>query len=758
MPDQELDQLYEQLRAKQSSDPAFAAYLASMDALYAEIKALYRPDAQGLPPLVDAARLSVLRDKYREAAKAVDAYLKGQDEAQLSEEKREERKLAQRINGLMSHDMSVLLQYENRMQRQIQLNQTPALESLPTLIEKSRAFTVDMSKAKISTVGGVMSQRIPMEITVNGVKMRGMFTKKNSLDCAADFKEVVGEAASRCTDPTAKGGVGDLLKLYRDYYPKLNEGIRAQLPLKNDDRQDILSFTSLLYAMEDKNKGMGKQLLADVLGAPMNLTAEKHLSAIIKLHGGANNFAALLGKLVDLGGKHGTHDSAGIEQTARLDDRNAAMSKVAALLGVPEIICNAVPMRYKDENGKLVEGTFMEMANGVDCTRPKGLSASPNEYVALESPRVLRDLSNLQMLDYLCGNIDRHSGNMIFTFAGKNMPVTTGVKGIDNDMSFGAKLFEKGKSHMPPLEKMRVVSESMAQRIEALTPAQLKFALREFSLSEKELDAAGQRLERVQAMLVLSREKYKNHKPVAASARNFYPDVIRIVPDRDFDRLDAQSLCSTSGTSLISKVAKGALAVQNIFNKAMLNIKRICNAMAYGTSKTAPLAEVTSANRATKESAEAQRKAADVFAKGMKKALGAEPDEEAKKLSESVTRYQRYQTSLCERLKLDPDDPNNCFDAVIGANDLFRMTQLLGELNQSANAYLERDNVPDNALKKLAEEIQTYSAKLKSVPPEIEAEEKQTVMANDRQAMERFNRGMAEKFRSAAKPADGAPS
>ena len=745
-----LDELYHYLKNTQSTSESFRKYLDGMTALYAEMKELYTPDKQGLPPLMDAARIKSLREKYLDAANAVEGYM-GEFSHDTSLSKKT-RALVKNINRIMSRDMSALLQYENRIAQE----KEPVLESLPTIIERARTYTIDLSEAKISITGSAMSQRMPLELTLNGQKLRGMFTKKNRLSFNDDYAKMIEDAQTHCTNEKAKAVLGKLTAAFRDYHPKMPEDLRSKFPLSDDPTErdvDAYRLSALIRSLELSSEGKGKALLTNILGNAMGLTSKSEINKAF----GKGVIGTMTDKLSNMRGRHFTHSSSGIAQNSRLDDRNAAMSKVAGLLGVPEIICSAVPMCFKDKDGKIIEGTFMEMADGVDPAHPDGLSGWVDQETAFaESPLVVRDLANLQMLDYICGNTDRHGGNMIFSFDDGNPPRVTGVKGIDNDLSFGRKTHENGMSHLAPLNQMRAVSESMAQRIEAMSPEQLKFALREFSLSEAELDAAAARLGLVKNMLTASREKYKDKKPIEKSGtQNFIDGVVRIVPDKDFGKLRIADLCSTNRTSLLDKVKKIGKAIENVFDKAVRNIGRIFDNMRTSNPELAPLAKVTSATRATKESAEAQHKAANHFAARMDKLIGKDPDQETKDLANSVKRYQSYQAELADRLKLDPKDPNNCFEAIIGANDLFRMKQLLGEMSQSADAFLGRKDLPENDMTKLAREIRQFSDKLTNLPPEIEEEERQTVMANDRQAMELFNRSMVKQV-NAVKPNDAA--
>lgn len=58
--------------------------------------------------------------------------------------------------------------------------------------------------------------------------------------------------------------------------------------------------------------------------------------------------------------------------------------------------------------------------------------------IAMDDPVLQRSLNRLQLLDAICGQVDRHMGNLFIDKdpTGK----VTGVQGIDNDMAFGSKM------------------------------------------------------------------------------------------------------------------------------------------------------------------------------------------------------------------------------------------------------------------------------------------------------------------------------
>jgi hypothetical protein len=112
-------------------------------------------------------------------------------------------------------------------------------------------------------------------------------------------------------------------------------------------------------------------------------------------------------------------------------------------------------------------------------------------------PEGLKALANLQVLDYICGNIDRHMANMLYQF-GKDRNgkvVLTGVCGIDNDTSFGTKLFtveEKSGKEITPLSEIRNITTSCYEAIKNISLDTLKVVLAD-KLSAEELDAVCRR-------------------------------------------------------------------------------------------------------------------------------------------------------------------------------------------------------------------------------------------------------------------------
>ena len=90
---------------------------------------------------------------------------------------------------------------------------------------------------------------------------------------------------------------------------------------------------------------------------------------------------------------------------------------------------------------------------------------------------VIRSLADLQIIDYLCLNEDRHPGNLMYQVNQEG--IITGIQGIDNDSSFGRRRCGQVEN-----SALKVISKTMADKVKKLSPEMLRFALRGRGLSE----------------------------------------------------------------------------------------------------------------------------------------------------------------------------------------------------------------------------------------------------------------------------------
>lgn len=186
----------------------------------------------------------------------------------------------------------------------------------------------------------------------------------------------------------------------------------------------------------------------------------------------------------------------GILPGSKIPQRNGAMSDVARLLGFPQLLAESRRVTI-EENGKQISGVMMETAD-IDTVDNAALkSDSPFLKIyddEFDSETTLRSLADLQILDFLCGNTDRHKSNFFTRFenSAADHPKIAGVQGIDNDTSFG--VITDGTIRLAKADNLKIITPEMAKAIESLSEEDLGEVLDDYDLSDAEKNAAKTRL------------------------------------------------------------------------------------------------------------------------------------------------------------------------------------------------------------------------------------------------------------------------
>ncbi len=140
-----------------------------------------------------------------------------------------------------------------------------------------------------------------------------------------------------------------------------------------------------------------------------------------------------------------------IEKNETLMKRNAATARLAGILGIDDII---VRTKMTDIliGGEHKRGVLMDEAKGecIPLFYRENREKEPNIKMRYTTDAV-KQILTLQVFDLLYGQIDRHDGNYVgnITKTKNGKYEVTGIKGIDNDLSFGqilyADIFSTGK-------------------------------------------------------------------------------------------------------------------------------------------------------------------------------------------------------------------------------------------------------------------------------------------------------------------------
>lgn len=131
----------------------------------------------------------------------------------------------------------------------------------------------------------------------------------------------------------------------------------------------------------------------------------------------------------------------GLEEGQGLSERNVATVRMASILGMKEQVVHSQQVKLV-QDGASRSGFVMNKAKGLDYTHlHKAAPPGHDEYTG----EFQRQLMNLQLLDNICGQFDRHLNNVFFDYAkeGKKVRIR-GITGIDNDMAFGTKYITHG--------------------------------------------------------------------------------------------------------------------------------------------------------------------------------------------------------------------------------------------------------------------------------------------------------------------------
>lgn len=194
-----------------------------------------------------------------------------------------------------------------------------------------------------------------------------------------------------------------------------------------------------------------------------------------------------------------SNELGGLKVGAELSGRNTASTRIADKLGVGNLLARSQNMVIK-VGDKEMKGCFMEFAEGIDMRNCKGEDLKRLSKVNLtNTPGFTKDMCNLEILDFICAQADRHAGNIFLKLDENNRPI--GLQGIDNDMCLSD--FSKNHKGEPipmkqgQLKDLHFISEDMANKIQTITPDDLKCLVGD-KIDSDELEALNGRVKEVQ--------------------------------------------------------------------------------------------------------------------------------------------------------------------------------------------------------------------------------------------------------------------
>jgi len=459
--------------------------------------------------------------------------------------------------------------------------------SLSHIFEQNQKIKVDISDVMLGKVGGNQSSRIPFKYTApDGRKYDGFFTEPVYFNPVKTYEDqrksltkqdpmlpvlldAVREALKNKFLELAKDPSNSLtIQRFISRGGSIGKKIQAGKPESLTDEEFLAAGMSLLGGMVESRHGIRVQMPAlmtifNTIAKKGNEEEKKAASHFLELnkqieyakkngHGASQKVLAKfnsLGPLAQaLGEMYNTFSlqlSCGIDPGSRIESRNAALSSVASLLGKPDLVAKSIPMTIV-RGGKEIQGTFMATAEGIDPNH----RTEENLHIgqrSLSNSIGVKAMADLQVIDFICGNIDRHGGNFFYQYDKKTNKITS-VTGIDNDLSFGTYVPEKEDTSLQSLsslKNMKVFSLSMAKEVTSLTKERLMQTLSPYDLTEAQKEACWQRTEKLQAFIKKNMDIIGDdfsHKAVSNLKKHNEELSAMIIKDEDFTELNLQKL------------------------------------------------------------------------------------------------------------------------------------------------------------------------------------------------------------------------
>lgn len=266
-----------------------------------------------------------------------------------------------------------------------------------------------------------------------------------------------------------------------NYADGINFGLEDKGKLKSFTFLEYHGYSSMLSADLSKEEGR-KQF--EATQALMHNGALK--SEVVSMAKKAGGFYAAAG------------DAGNLAHGSELSGRNVASSRIAELLGVGNLLAHSEKMTVTMPDGKTVEGCFMEFAEGLDLRNGGDKAVMESGRLSLtRNPGFMRDACNLEILDFICAQGDRHGGNMFVKLGEVKEDGTreiVGIQGIDNDLAFTDA--SKFNVLQDSLDNLHLIDEAMAQRILGIDRSKLDAVVGDI-LTDKEMDALCDRFDKV---------------------------------------------------------------------------------------------------------------------------------------------------------------------------------------------------------------------------------------------------------------------
>lgn len=443
-----LKRILEEDKALAEKDEQYAEYLAKLNTLVKETDSLYSTQIE-----ITTEKREELLKLYKDLYNTGNKYIVNPKNPNAQKR----RNIINQINRYIDRDHNAI----NGMDAE-----KPG--SIYNVINDGRRVKLDITGKTGTVLGGAMNARYAVKIK-SGKK--GFFTEKATTAFTKQWLDIIEKYKDKLSEEHYNG----LVKFAHDYKKKLRFGEDIG---KDGEHFSNEALDNHIINKLEKTVGLKikKQDSIEVTGENKVLCdMVKEMEKVTK----AQSFAYWME----------------MEEESRIDKRNIAVYEVAKFLGCPEVIARATPMTVI-KDGKEIKGTFMENAEGLDLSNMSDETIENLDMKKLFTPEFFRQLNQMTIVDYICGNVDRHHLNLIFKFDEKNGGISVGATGIDNDTSFPLDDVKKLGLYSP--EKTVYIDADIAEMVKSMDKDMLKTIVRGCDLSDAQIDMAWGRVKELQ--------------------------------------------------------------------------------------------------------------------------------------------------------------------------------------------------------------------------------------------------------------------
>ena len=516
-------------------------FLENLDKLVIKLEEYYTPNKEGEYKALNEEGKNELNGFFIEAIKSTDAYLKNDLDLEEGSIEKVRHQLVQNIN----------VEFLSKAYVEFQNAEVRNDKSLKEMMDNFRNRVVPMTNDQIKMLGGNLNSRINLNIEIDGEKVNGVFTPNVFYDLDKERNNLINDMIFRYPK-------------YKEYFEHLNnnESIHQYGMVSTDGAIVNGEINHNFYRELTDYVQIDDRLLEEFFDDDEFFNANIELTRKAKLFVINENLNSV---------------TLGLTKGDNIDKRNSAMSGIAHMLEKDNLLAKSRPIVIEmTENGnkKYISGTFMDYAKGKDLNNlPAVDKAREAKSENFNTVSAKKSLANLQIIDYICGNVDRHRGNMFYQFDPETNNLIS-VQGIDNDASFfrGEVKMDDILVQFAGVNRLRAIDSEMALRVLALKEETFKATLLGYELKKAEIDAAWHRTELLQ-QAIKKGITYENVEKLKSSVESQTP-YITIFKDEDWEKVDLKVLGENSKNlfDTVSAIPSGLSSTAKE-NTDLLNIK-----------------------------------------------------------------------------------------------------------------------------------------------------------------------------------------